>query len=58
MGKKRFEKMLTMLPAEKEVLGIDEHTAAVVDLKTKEMLSMGNGKLWQIENSKPVSLGV
>jgi len=58
MGKKRFEKMLAMIPTDKEILGIDEHTAAIIDLKTKKMQSMGKGKLWRIENSKPVALGV
>ena len=48
MGKERFENMLRLLPEEKELWGIDEHTAALVDLTTKKVTLMGKGKLWPI----------
>lgn len=32
MGRARFEQLLTLLPSEAKVVGIDEHTALVVDL--------------------------
>jgi len=48
MGKKRFEKMLIQLPSSKEIWGIDEHTAVVIDLETKECRTMGKGKITNI----------
>ncbi|MEK7510551.1 MAG: cysteinyl-tRNA synthetase [Patescibacteria group bacterium] len=48
MGKERFETLFQMLPPQEHVWGIDEHTAAIVDLKTKQVRSMGKGKLRQL----------
>lgn len=48
MGKERFEVLLRKLPPKEHVWGIDEHTAVVIDLKTKQARSMGKGKLLQI----------
>ena len=56
MGKKRFAAMLQKLPASESIWGIDEHTAVIVDLKTKEVHTMGKGKLWRINNGKPVAV--
>jgi len=45
MGRKRFELLRQKLPKSATVLGIDEHTAAVIDLCTHKMRPMGKGKL-------------
>lgn len=45
MGKERFDKLTKLLPDNEEVWGIDEHTALIVDLQTKQYSSMGKGKL-------------
>lgn len=44
MGKDRFTKLAAMLKGE-EVIGIDEHTGMIIDLETKEIQTMGKGKL-------------
>lgn len=43
IGKKRFEKLLKLLPGPTSILGIDEQTACIFDLNKKEVLVMGNG---------------
>lgn len=48
MGRERFEKLFAMLPLTQKVWGIDEHTAVLFDLKTKQVRSMGKGKLWKL----------
>jgi cyanophycinase-like exopeptidase len=45
MGKERFEKLRTLLPHGHEVWGIDEHTAALIDLQTKKVESIGKGSI-------------
>lgn len=47
MGKERFEKLLAMLPPGKTIWGLDEHTAVIINLKTKEVETLGKGKLWK-----------
>lgn len=49
VGKERFEKLRTQLPASEKIWGIDEHTALIVNLKTKGMLSLGKGKIHKIQ---------
>ena len=48
MGKKRFELLRQKLSKTETILGIDEHTAAVIDLRTHEMRPMGKGKLHRL----------
>ena len=43
IGKSRAEKLLSMLPTATPVLGIDEHTALVIDLESGEQLVRGKG---------------
>jgi hypothetical protein len=43
MGKARFEQLQTLLPSEANVVGIDEHTALVVDLRAGICRVMGRG---------------
>ncbi len=43
MGQARFEQLLKMLPPQATVVGIDEHTALVMDLGAKTCRVMGRG---------------
>src|SRR5262249_50973865 len=43
MGRDRFERLHTMLPAEVDVLGIDEHTAVFLDFRQGQILVLGRG---------------
>jgi hypothetical protein len=43
MGRARFAQLLARLPAEVTVVGIDEHTALIVDLTTEICRLMGRG---------------
>jgi cyanophycinase-like exopeptidase len=43
MGQERFAELLTLLPAGLTVVGIDEHTALVMDLETGNCEVMGRG---------------
>jgi hypothetical protein len=43
MGKARFEQLQTLLPSEANIVGIDEHTALVVDLRAGTCRVMGRG---------------
>jgi len=48
VGKERFEKLRTLLPPAEKIWGIDEHTALIINLKTKKILAMGKGKLHEV----------
>ncbi|MCL5676202.1 MAG: cysteinyl-tRNA synthetase [Patescibacteria group bacterium] len=52
MGKKRFAKLLKMLPVSTIVLGIDEQTAVIFDLNKRNLLVMGIGNLTVLKKSK------
>ena len=43
MGRTRFEQLLSLLPPEMTIVGIDEHTALVIDLAKAECPVMGRG---------------
>lgn len=43
MGRERFDKLVTMLPGDEVIIGIDEQTAAVFDLSLREVEVMGLG---------------
>jgi hypothetical protein len=45
MGKPRFEKLASFLPDDIPVLGIDEHTALILDFKTGSASIRGLGKI-------------
>lgn len=49
IGKDRATKLLSTLPQESKVIGIDEHTALVVDLETNEITVRGKGKLHELQ---------
>lgn len=43
MGAERFGRLLELLPADATVVGIDEHTALIVDLAERSFRVMGQG---------------
>ena len=43
MGQARFEQLLALLPSQATVIGIDEHTALLMDLGTKTCQVLGRG---------------
>jgi cyanophycinase-like exopeptidase len=48
MGKERFQSLLKLLPKKEKIWGIDEHTAVVINLKSKKLLTLGKGKLHSV----------
>jgi len=49
VGQGRAEKMLAMLPEAENILGIDEHTALIIDLKTGEQSVRGKGGIHKVK---------
>ena len=45
MGQERFDQLLNLLPPHQTVVGIDEHTALILDLENKECRVMGKGSV-------------
>jgi hypothetical protein len=45
MGGERFERLLAMLPSGVDVLGVDEHTAAVLDFSAGSIQVLGRGAI-------------
>jgi len=43
IGKERFERMLTLLPSEAVIVGIDEHTALIMDMNAQSCQALGRG---------------
>lgn len=43
MGKERFARLVEILPCDKKIVGIDEHTALVINLKERNCHVMGRG---------------
>jgi cyanophycinase-like exopeptidase len=49
MGKSRFAEMVNMLPVDTAVLGLDEHTACIIDFEKREVEVRGIGQVtWQL----------
>lgn len=48
MGRERFEKLIRLLPKGEQVLGIDEHTALIVDLFEKKEEVVGKGGVHKV----------
>ncbi|MGC8879870.1 MAG: CysS/YqeB C-terminal domain-containing protein [Anaerolineae bacterium] len=55
MGQERFERLLTLLPQGVTVLGIDEHTALVLDLAAGHCRVMGRGGVTRVRASEVVT---
>ena len=55
MGRERFQRLLSMLPEDVMVVGIDEHTALVMDLEAGECRVMGRGGVTLVRDGKEAS---
>ena len=53
MGEERFERLRTLLPSQETILGIDEHTACVLDLSTGKGEVIGKGSLTLLHEQMP-----
>lgn len=49
LGKDRGSRLLSMLPGKTKVLGLDEHTALIIDLGTKVQSIKGKGTIHKIQ---------
>ena len=49
VGKDRAQKLISMLPTDAKVIGIDEHTALIIDLETQELVVRGKGGINQVK---------
>lgn len=58
MGKKRFGKLMELLPPNQCIWGIDEHTAVFVDLQTKNVNILGKGNVWEVKSGKTIPLEI
>jgi cyanophycinase-like exopeptidase len=45
MGEPRFRRLESLLPADSSILGLDEHTACLIDLETEEAVITGIGRV-------------
>src|SRR5579885_2642137 len=53
MGAERFERLRTLLPSQETILGIDEHTACVLDLTAGQGVVIGKGSLTLLHEQMP-----
>ena len=45
MGQPRFEQLISLLPPDVSILGLDEHTACILDFETEEAVIKGIGRV-------------
>jgi hypothetical protein len=57
MGRSRFEQLLGMLPSDATVVGIDEHTALVMDLAAGKCHVMGTGDVTLLRRGLKIQVG-
>ena len=57
MGEVRFQKLETLLPEDVMILGIDEHTACIIDLQTQKIDIQGIGNLTIRKKGREIKLG-
>jgi peptidase E len=57
MGEPRFQKLETLLPDDATILGIDEHTACIIDLHTQRIDIQGIGNLTIRKKGREIKLG-
>jgi cyanophycinase-like exopeptidase len=53
MGQERFEQLQSLLPAQETILGIDEHTACILDPATGQGHALGRGTLTLLRQDRP-----
>ncbi|MBI2049520.1 Type 1 glutamine amidotransferase-like domain-containing protein [Candidatus Roizmanbacteria bacterium] len=52
MGKERFQKLIKILPKNEKIIGIDEHTAIIYELKRKKYNVYGLGSVYKVNSRK------
>ncbi len=57
MGEPRFQKLEMLLPEDAMILGIDEHTACIMDLQTRQIDIQGIGNLTIRKKGREIKLG-
>jgi hypothetical protein len=50
MGLERFERLRTMLPPDVDILGVDEHTAVLLDFLENKVLVLGRGGMTWLDH--------
>ena len=55
MGQSRFEKLISMLPGEVGILGVDEHTACIIDFENHLCTAYGNGTVTHLLKGEETS---
>lgn len=53
MGQQRFEQLLALLPPKQTIVGIDEHTALILNLAKQKGEVMGKGTVTLLTDGKP-----
>src|ERR1051326_6544502 len=53
MGLERFERLQSLLPAQETILGIDEHTACILDITAEQGQVIGRGSLTLLRQDMP-----
>jgi cyanophycinase-like exopeptidase len=53
MGQDRFERLQSLLPAQETILGIDEHTACILDIAAEQGQVIGRGSLTLLRQDMP-----
>ena len=57
MGRERFERLLTLLPSETTILGVDEQVACIMDLAAGQCQVLGPGGVTIIRGSRTIEYG-
>lgn len=57
MGEPRFRKLESLLPEGSSVLGLDEHTACLIDLEKEEVVIRGIGRVTLRRNGAEITFG-
>jgi len=57
MGEPRFRKLESLLPEGPSVLGLDEHTACLIDLEKEEVVIRGMGRVTLRRNGAEITFG-
>lgn len=57
MGEPRFQRLESLLPDDVKILGVDEHTACIIDLETRQMSIEGIGGVTVREMRREIKFG-
>ncbi|MFO7553626.1 MAG: hypothetical protein R6W88_00335 [Desulfobacterales bacterium] len=57
MGKPRFQQLETLLPDEVTIMGIDEHTACIIDLNARQIDIQGIGNITIRKKGREIKFG-